>query len=50
MDVVLWLSKRSSGSTGTFGILTGAAGALPISPHILTVYLCYSAQGLSLAA
>lgn len=42
---VLQLSKSN-----TFGILAGAAGALSISPHILTAHLCYSTQGLSWTA
>lgn len=48
MDVVvLQLPKSNSGSTGTCSALAGAAGPLFIPPHILTVYLCYCAQGLS---
>lgn len=50
MDIVLQLSKSNSGATGTFAILAGAAGAPPISSHILTAHLRYSAQGLSWTA
>lgn len=50
MDVVSRLSTRNSGSTGTFGILADAAGALPISPHTLTTHFHYSAQCFSLVA